>query len=123
MDGEIVVDGVYPWPASVLSPNNSSHWTKKSKAKKAHREGANRLTKVIGEATPHHRMSLEVWLQPPTRRHYDTDNALARLKSTIDGIFDALEDKVDDRQIDTVLIHRCPPLPKEGQVRIVLRVR
>lgn len=121
MDGEVVVDGVFPWPASVLSPNNSSHWTKKSKAKKAHREGACRLCKQVGEVAEHHRMNLEIWLEPPTRRHYDTDNLLARLKSTLDGIFDALPEGVDDRQIEDILIHRCPVLPKEGRVRIVLR--
>ena len=123
MTDEVLMDGVFPWPASVLSPNNSSHWAKKAAAKKLHRGQACRLCEPLMEARPHHLMSLEIWLQPPTRRHYDTDNLLARLKSTLDGIFDALPDGVDDRQIDTILIHRCPPLPKKGQVRIALRVR
>lgn len=123
MSGETLIDGVFPWPASVLSPNNSAHWAKKAAAKKFHRGEACRLCAPLMEAGGHHRMSLEIWLEPPTRRHYDTDNLLARLKSTLDGIFDALPDGVDDRQIDEILIHRCPPFPKKGRVRIVLRAR
>jgi crossover junction endodeoxyribonuclease RusA len=121
VSGDVVVDGVFPWPASVLSPNSSSHWAKKAAAKKLHRGEACRLCTPLMEVGKHHRMNLEIWLEPPTRRAYDTDNLLARLKSTLDGIFDGLPEDVDDRQIEDILIHRCPPFPKKGRVRIVLR--
>lgn len=84
-----------PWPPVALSPNTRSHWAVLAKAKKAYRlacyltaieQGAHKL-----EAKSLH---LEIVFYPPTRRKIDLDNALARMKSGLDGLCDVLG--VDD---------------------------
>lgn len=49
---------------------------------------------------------LRITFVPPTRRAYDLDNALARLKSGLDGLADVL--RVDDRHW-TLTIAKAPP--------------
>jgi crossover junction endodeoxyribonuclease RusA len=84
-----------PWPPTVLSPNRRSHWATLARAKKAYRhvwavtaksQGARRL-----EAEALH---LTLTFYAPTRRAFDLDNALARIKSGLDGLADVLG--VDD---------------------------
>jgi crossover junction endodeoxyribonuclease RusA len=82
-----------PWPSPVLSPNAREHWAVVSRAKANYRNTARILTlqakvKVSGPVT------LKFGFAAPTARRFDLDNAIARQKSAIDGIADAL--KVDD---------------------------
>lgn len=85
-----------PWPPKELSPNARVHWAQLARAKKAYRaacawtareQGARRL-----EAD---KLTLSLTFYAPTRRAFDLDNALARMKSGLDGLADVLG--VDDK--------------------------
>lgn len=85
-----------PWPPKELSPNARLHWSKLAKAKKLYRyacavqaraQGAQRITAD--------KLHVSLMFYPPSRRAFDLDNALARMKSGLDGLADVLE--VDDR--------------------------
>lgn len=84
-----------PWPPKELSPNARKHFMAAYKAKKAYRktcawqaveQGA---TKLDAE-----RLHVHFEFHKPTRRAMDLDNAMARMKSGIDGLADVLG--VDD---------------------------
>ena len=84
-----------PWPPTGLSPNARMHWAKLAKLKKSYRaacayqaisQGAKRINAD--------RLHLTITFVPPTRRAYDLDNALARMKSGLDGLADVIG--VDD---------------------------
>lgn len=85
-----------PWPPKELSPNARLHWAKLAKAKKAYRAECaylayeQGLRPVVAGA-----LHLSLTFFAPTRRAYDLDNALARMKAGLDGLADVL--KVDDR--------------------------
>ena len=85
-----------PWPPTGLSPNARNHWAKLAKLKKQYREACFCTAKeqMLGpiEASSLH---LTLTFYPPTRRQYDLDNALARMKAGLDGLADVL--KVDDK--------------------------
>lgn len=78
-----------PWPPSILSPNNTSHWTKKAKAKAAYRETCKLLALANVPKLPQGRIHLTIVFHPPSMRAFDLDNALASIKSGLDGIADA----------------------------------
>lgn len=84
-----------PWPPSALSPNTRQHWSKLAKAKKQYREACAWTAKAHGlgkiEAGKLH-VTLEFYA--PTRRAFDLDNLLARMKSGLDGLADVIG--VDD---------------------------
>ena len=88
-----------PWPPKELSPNARVHWTKKAKAAKAYRLECFILAKAAGITAPEGKILWTVEFFPPTRRAYDDDNLLARMKSARDGIADALG--VDDKRFVT----------------------
>jgi len=88
-----------PWPPKELSPNARVHWTKKAKAAKAYRLECFILAKAAGITAPEGKILWTVEFFPPSRRAYDDDNLLARMKSARDGIADALG--VDDRRFVT----------------------
>jgi crossover junction endodeoxyribonuclease RusA len=81
---------VMPWPDQTLSPNARVHWAKKSAATKKYREYA-RLTALEKHFyIPKDRcLTIALGFHPPNASHYDLDNLLARMKSTLDGLFDA----------------------------------
>ena len=85
-----------PWPPKELSPNARLHWARLAKAKKAYRAACAWQAKEQGarpmDATKLH---LSLTFYPPTRRAFDLDNALARMKSGLDGLADVLG--VDDK--------------------------
>lgn len=82
---------ILPMPESCLWPNRVSHWTKKARAKKKQRQAAGML------ALPHRPRSrdpiktgnIECAFHWPDKRRRDLDNALASMKSAIDGLRDA----------------------------------
>lgn len=86
-----------PWPPTGLSPNSRLHWATLAKLKKQYREACAWTAMQQGaEPMPTDvRLHLALMFFPPTRRDYDLDNALARMKSGLDGLADAL--RVDDR--------------------------
>lgn len=95
---------VLPWPSRDLHPNARVHWARRAKAAKSARFMACALTRSLGwrgEQLPPGRLHLWIDAYPPDRRRRDTDGVLSSLKSTIDGIADALG--IDD--------HRFVPHP------------
>jgi len=84
-----------PWPPRLLSPNARGHWAKVAKAKKEYRAACAWTARSQG-AAPLQASSLHVGLVfvPPSRRAFDLDNALASMKSGLDGLADVLQ--VDD---------------------------
>ena len=88
-----------PWPPTALSPNARVHWTKKAKAAKAYRLECFILAKAAGITAPEGKILWTVEFFPPSRRAYDDDNLLARIKALRDGVADAL--CVDDRRFVT----------------------
>ena len=76
-----------PWPPSILSPNNMSHWTKKAKAKAELRQRCFDLArKSPAPVLPDGNIHLSLVFSPPSRRRFDLDNALARAKNMLDGV-------------------------------------
>ena len=96
------------WPPRELSPNARTHWAVLAKAKRTYREACamtaiRQGAKRIGADELH----LTLTFYPPSRRAFDLDNALSRMKSGLDGLADVLG--VDDsrwsltiRKADTV---------------------
>ncbi len=86
-----------PWPPSNLSPNARQHWSSLARAKKVYRHACY-VTALSQGAKPANTDKLHVSLTfvPPNRRAHDLDNCLARMKSGLDGLADAL--KVDDKR-------------------------
>lgn len=84
-----------PWPPKELSPNARTHWATLAKAKKAYRQTCAWQAKAQGaQKIDAQALHLTLTFYPPTRRAFDLDNALARMKSGLDGLADVLG--VDD---------------------------
>ena len=85
-----------PWPPSILSPNNRSHWARKLGPKQSYRLDCFMLTKGYLTSARHWRPSpdcplpVKITFCPPDRRHRDDDNMIASFKSGRDGMCDAL---------------------------------
>ncbi|WP_148237971.1 endodeoxyribonuclease RusA [Alicycliphilus denitrificans] len=85
-----------PWPPKELSPNARIHWSKLARAKKAYRAAcAWTATEQGAQRVAADKLHLSLEFYPPNRRAFDLDNALARMKSGLDGLADVLG--VDDR--------------------------
>ena len=89
---------VLPWPAYGLSPNARLHWAVKRKLVLV----ASRVafaavySKTAGRrAVPDGRIGYRCTFFPPDRRARDEDNLIASLKSSLDGIAQAL--RIDDK--------------------------
>jgi len=100
-----MIEIVLGWPPSDLSPNARLHWARLAKAKKEYRAICNsvskeQLKKYKYDSLPE-RLVLEMTFIPPDRRCYDRDNLVARMKSGIDGLADAL--KINDKRFNTVI--------------------
>ena len=100
-----MIEIVLGWPPSDLSPNARLHWAKLAKAKKSYRQkcntvSKNQLKKYKYDNLPE-RLVLEMTFIPPDRRNYDRDNLVARMKSGIDGLADAL--RINDKRFNTVI--------------------
>jgi crossover junction endodeoxyribonuclease RusA len=99
MDGMTpIVDIQLPWPPRELSPNARLHWAMVYRAKAKYRDHCWALTReqnppAVPPAIP---LQLDLTFVPPDRRSYDSDNLLARMKSGIDGLADAL--MIDDKR-------------------------
>jgi len=85
-----------PWPPKELSPNARLHWSKLAKAKKLYRHVCAVQARAQGvQRVQAEKLHLALTFYPPTRRAFDLDNALARMKSGLDGLADVLQ--VDDK--------------------------
>ena len=84
-----------PWPPTALSPNSRTHWATLAKAKKRYRACCAITAKSQGGAkVDAETLHLTLTFYAPTKRAFDLDNALARIKSGLDGLADVLG--VDD---------------------------
>lgn len=91
-----MIELTLPWPPKELSPNARLHWAKLAKAKKAYREACAWTAMGQGLRTVATRkLHLSLVFYPPTRRAYDLDNALARMKAGLDGLADVMQ--LDDK--------------------------
>jgi len=106
------------WPSAKLSPNVKQHWAVKAAAVKKYRRECFIETKfqVPNVIKPEGRLTLEVEFYPPQRRAYDRDNLLARMKSGIDGMADALG--INDKEFATVVVKVADQLGSFVMVRI-----
>lgn len=87
-----------PWPASELSPNQRGHWSHLYKARRAYRrECCVEVEAQVAwdQVLPEH-LHLHLAFHRPSRRAYDIDNLIARMKAGIDGVCDALQ--IDDNR-------------------------
>ena len=85
-----------PWPPKELSPNARLHWSTLAKAKKNYRHACAYAAVQQGvRRSEAKKLHLSLTFYAPTRRAYDLDNALARMKSGLDGLADVLG--VDDK--------------------------
>lgn len=109
---------ILPWPPKELSPNSRGHWAALAKAKKAYREACAWTAKLHG-ASPIQADGLHLTIEfvPPTRRAFDLDNALARMKSGLDGLADVLG--VDDSRW-SLTIRKAPEGEIGGMVRVTV---
>ena len=106
-----------PFPPSELSPNSRMHWSVLAKIKKAYREACWSCT--LGQnkdPVPDGDLKLELLFVKPSRRVMDRDNLLARMKSGLDGVDDAL--KINDNRFTTVIVRVAPDDQIGGFIRI-----
>lgn len=98
-----MIEITLPFPPTALSPNGRLHWAKLAKAKKLYRQEcwAQTLQQAKRPADDG-LLKLELTFYKPTRRSMDVDNMLARMKSGLDGVCDAL--KIDDKRFSPVVI-------------------
>lgn len=107
-----------PWPDKKLSPNARLHWAALAKAKKKAKTDAYYLTLAAGigkiEAAA---LKAHYIFFPPTRRTYDRDNLIGRMKAPQDGIAQAIG--LDDGKWITSYEIRGP-IEKGGMVKVEL---
>lgn len=93
----------FPWPPRELSPNARIHWAAKARAVKSSRRTCWALALErklsVDWAGP---IEVRLIFHPPSNRGYDLDNAIASLKSCLDGLADAL--RVDDSRFQLIVI-------------------
>lgn len=80
-----------PFPPKELSPNARLHWAAKSRAVKAYRKAcwAAALSQGAKKSTAE-AIHCDMTFYTPDKRRYDADGLLARMKSGIDGMADAV---------------------------------
>lgn len=90
-----------PWPAATLSPNARGHWIRGYKARRQYRTRCCVETElqVAWDRTLPEKLHLHLVFHKPTKRHYDLDNLIARMKSGIDGVCDALQ--INDKRFQS----------------------
>ena len=114
---------VLPWPSRSLHPNSRTHWARKAKAAKAARQTAGWLAKEAGirPGDPDIPQALNVTaiFCPPNNHKHDLDGCLSALKSSLDGIADAIG--IDDSKWQ-IAIRKDAPV-KGGAVRIELEAQ
>ena len=114
-----------PWPPATLSPNGRVHWAEKARAAKKYRAlcgwtASAEIARVGRPPIPSGaRVLVDLTFYAPTLGRYDLDNALARMKSGLDGLADALW--VDDSRF-RISFQKSPPETKGGFVHVEVRI-
>lgn len=112
---------VLPWPSRGLSPNARCHWAVKRKLVLIARRIAYCETrrKTDGHrAVPDGRIGYRCSFYPPDKRARDEDNLIASMKSSLDGIAQALH--VDDKFFHLLSPMVCEPDRPKGHVEVDL---
>lgn len=105
------------WPDSRLSPNARLHWRNRAKVAKTAKSAAYYLARAAGaEAPASGPIPLLITFYPPDNRARDMDNAIASMKSALDGLAEAM--KVNDRRF--VLTFAWGAAAKPGRVEIAI---
>jgi crossover junction endodeoxyribonuclease RusA len=112
-----MIEVTLPFPPTALSPNSRMHWSALAKIKKAYREACWACTLEQNKIpAPDGGLVLELLFVKPSRRAMDRDNLLARMKSGLDGVADAL--KINDNRFTTVVVRVAPDDQIGGFVRL-----
>lgn len=116
-----MLDLKLPWPPRNLSPNARLHWSVVSREKARYRATCRLLTlqqAPRGLELPG-ALHMHLYFTRDSRRSYDRDNLVARMKAGIDGVCDAL--KINDRYIEVVTARVATEIDKDDpHVRLVL---
>lgn len=108
-----------PWPPSELSPNSRGHYMALFRAKKKYRQDCAWATiqqrQAQGAGLPN-KLRVELTFYRPSRRDYDRDNLLARMKAGLDGVADGL--RIDDKRFDTIAVRVADEIGGYVLVRI-----
>lgn len=114
-----------PWPPSALSPNARGYWAKKASAAKQYRRDC--WVCALGQKADYQRafhhlgagkLTMELVFHPPHLRKSDLDNLIARMKSGLDGVFDAFG--TDDSIIGQIVSSKSAP-KRRGLVIVCFR--
>jgi crossover junction endodeoxyribonuclease RusA len=98
-----MVELTLPWPPVELSPNARLHWAKVAKVKAKYRQQCWAATKEANaKIVADGKLTLVVIFYRPSNRLMDRDNLLARMKSGLDGVCDALG--INDNRFDPISI-------------------
>lgn len=109
-----------PWPSKELSPNARLHWAVKARHVKAYRKAAGWATiESKCKAGAEGAICLHITFRPPSKRKFDLDGLLSRIKSGLDGIADGLG--VDDVRFKLQLEIGEPDPAKCGVVCVVIK--
>ncbi len=120
LDGASMIEIVLPWPPSSLSPNTRQHWSKLAKSKKLYRYECWAQAKAQGvQKSDTGSLHLDIVFVPPSRRAFDLDNCLARIKAGLDGLADALG--VDDKHW-SLSIAKSPEIGGMVKIKIARRM-
>lgn len=97
-----MIEFCLPWPDRRLSPNARQHWAQLAQAKARYRYTCGMLVReqitARGCDLPDGPLAVELRFFRPNARTFDRDNLVARLKSGLDGMCDALG--IDDKRIE-----------------------
>jgi len=108
---------ILPWPPSILSPNDRSHWAQKAKAKAKYRADCHWI--ALSHPKPvftEGKINILLTFCPPDKRKRDDDNYISSFKSGRDGIADAWG--IDDNRF-RITVDTGDPV-KNGCVRVKL---
>lgn len=117
-----------PWPHKDLSPNSRKHWSARARQARIARNAARILTLAALKAPASAialrdlcaaRLQISLQFTPDANRHYDLDGLISRMKSSLDGIADALN--VNDRRFAFWKIELLPAA-KPAKVIVTIEV-
>jgi crossover junction endodeoxyribonuclease RusA len=120
-----IITVTLPFPDGNLSPNSRDRWGKIEGVQLARASAKIETMNFINDdidpfySLLQHHPALEATIDfyPPSRRRADVDNMVAKCKSYLDGIFDALG--VDDNLISQITARRHEVV-KGGKVTITI---
>lgn len=107
-----------PWPPPQLSPNKRLHWAALAKYKHRYREECAIATQAFLVEIPKGPLAMRLTFFRPDRRTYDRDNLLARMKSGLDGMCDALG--INDNRFTVITLRVSDIVVDGGAVHVYI---